>query len=120
MNAVGFDLLVTFLEIPAQIRRLGRPAGAVVGNDFAATLRYVEHEAVAADSGGLRLHHGQDGRRTDRRIDGVATGPQHRKSFRGGEGVRGGDGRLTGTNRRSPGKLEITHDLELLLERGWH
>ena len=67
--------------VPAGLRGLGRPAGAVQREGRAARRR-VEHEAVPADPGHRRLDHALHGHRRERRVHGVAAGPQ---DLHGGE-----------------------------------
>ena len=63
---------------PDRVERSGfrRPAGAIDGDDLAAGRR-VEAEAIAAESGRLRLDHREHGAGRNRRVDGVAAGAQH-------------------------------------------
>ncbi len=110
VDAIGRHRIEALGLIPIDDRPLRCTARAVIGDDLAAALRRIEQEPVAADAGRLRLDHREDGGGGDRRIDRVAAGLQRLDRRRARQRMRGGSRRFGDAERRSAGKLEITHD----------
>ena len=108
MDALDGDLAEPSLLIPRG-RRLHRRAAGAVERHGRAGLRRVEHEAVAADAGHVRLGDAQHRRGGERRVDGVAAGAQHVERGERRQWVRGGRHRLAGNRRRAAGLMKIAH-----------
>ena len=116
MGAIGRKFPESVVVIPVELGGIGRPAGAIEGDDLGLASRRIEDEAIAADAGRLRLDHRQHGRRGNGGIDGIAAAAHH---FDGGQGcqwVGCGCGRLADAKGRAPRKLEIAHAAVTVLD----
>ena len=87
-NGVG-RMLTNFIDAPIGEpfwrRRLGCPAGTVIGDDVTTAARRVKHEAIATDAGRLRFDHALHGAGGNRRVHGVAAGPENIDGGRRGQ-----------------------------------
>ncbi|MHC2777594.1 hypothetical protein ACVIM7_007085 [Bradyrhizobium liaoningense] len=110
----GVDLA---LEIPVGVRRLGRTAGAVIGDDLALAARLDQRKTVPADAGRLRLNHAEQGRGGNGRVHRRAAIAQHLDRRERGLRVRGRDHRVGGVDRGPAGEMEVSHRISCSLGR---
>jgi hypothetical protein len=97
--------------------RSGRAAGAVQGDDGLA-IGLVQAEAVAADAGRLRFHHGEHGGRGNGGIQRVAAGAQHLDGRECRLRHRGRGHRPSGIDGAAARRMEITHRSTLRQKEG--
>ena len=88
----------------------GGRAARAVHRDHAARRRGVEHEAVAADAGHVRLDHALHGNGGDSRVNRIAAGPEHVEGGQRRLGMRGGGHAVLAVGRGTARKLEIAHE----------
>ena len=90
-------------------QRGGRPARAVERDDPVLARRLEQNEAVAPDAGHLRLADAEQDGRADGGVHGVPAVLEKPDRRRGGERMRRGAHPVGGENRRTAGRLEVTH-----------
>ena len=96
-------------EVPFRRRGLRRAARAVIGDDLALALRLNQREAIAADTGGLRLDHAEQRTCRHRGIGRGATGAHHLDGRQRGKRMRRRHHPILGVDRRPAGEMEIPH-----------
>ena len=105
---VGPSAVTSAARSRSIVSALGRPAGAVEGDD-AARARGQEDEAVAADAGHLRLDHAERGDGGHGGVDGAGTGAQEVEGRQGRQRVRGRRHALAAIGRGPAGLVERAH-----------
>src|SRR6516165_4652591 len=101
------------LEIPFDLGRRRRAAGAVIGRDLALSLRLDQRKAIAADAGRLRLDHRKQRGGSNRGVGRSAAFAQHVDCSERGKRVRGRHHRVRGVDRGAAGEMEIPHAKKL-------
>ncbi len=86
----------------------GRRAAAAVQRDGRLALRRIEHEAVAADAGHVRLDHALRRHRGQRGVHRIAAGREDLQPGGGRQRVRGGDRGVARHHRRAGGSEEVS------------
>jgi hypothetical protein len=89
VGAIGRNGFEASFAVPSGRGRCGRSARAVERHHVALASRAIEHETIAADSGGLRLDDRLHCRRADGGIHRVAAGAQHLQRGKGRQRVGG-------------------------------
>ncbi len=114
MRRLRLDLLDLPLGVPLGSGLARRPARAVQRHRRRAPLR-IEHKAIAADPGALRLDDALHRHGGDRCIHRVAAAAQHVEPGQGRARRRGRDHAVGRDRRRAAGNIEVTHGRFLAL-----